>query len=351
MEQKSEETPATSPKCPRVRNKLQKSVSRQQSNSGRQRNPRTLDSVVTLVPRDLVDDDPASLTQPRPAPSPPSRNRQPASCARKEGHPYHYDRPLESPELLKPENYKAPVIPEFSQLVRRTLPPRPSPDPDFMIPTNPEMKRRTNKTPMSSIGQMEAAPRSRNTLHRTSSVELIAEQYNAVIESRYSPEYSDDSEPVLSPQATGDSASMVEPPDPSPISDDGTLVSFQGEAVYFKPLSCSPEPEPPSVPLSRQTSADDNVGLQISLDLLTHDLSSAIAGRPCRSSKGTAALQVWAMIEAYERLWERMSELSQSDPQAKAMQSMFDMWLQALYAVHSDMSKDAREEYASGDGE
>jgi hypothetical protein len=264
------------------------------------------------------------------------------------------------------------------------------------------MKRRTTavKPP---VAQLEAAQRFPNTLYRTSSVDLIAEQYRAVLEFRDSPtedpcedssEDSDDSEPAPTPQdtetdewpmiprqhswehrqpetpTTGDPTRMVEFPGPSPISDAGTLVSYQNEAVYFKPLSYSPElkpksapkpepepklePEPLNIPLSRQTSADDNVGLQISLELLTHDLLSALSGRPCRSSKGTSALQVWVMIEAYERLWEHVSELSEMDQQAKQLQDMFHMWLKALYRIHGDMSRNAKDEYnagGNGDGE
>lgn len=132
---------------------------------------------------------------------------------------------------------------------------------------------------------------------------------------------------------------MVEPHNWSPTSDDGTLVSFQDETVYFKPVSFSPEPESPLPPeLSRQTTADDNVSLQICLDLLTRDLSSAMAGRPCRSSVGTSALQVLVMIEAYERLRDQMAELSQSNEQARSMEMMFDMWLRALYTVHDSMT-------------
>ncbi|KAK3292724.1 uncharacterized protein B0H64DRAFT_236182 [Chaetomium fimeti] len=411
MEQRKDEAPATSPKGPRLRNKLQKCVSRQSSNNRQQESPRALNPVVTLVPRALIDDDPTSLTQPRTAPSPPSRNIQPTYCTRREYDPYQRDRPLESPDLLKPETYRTPASPEFPQPIRRNPPPPPSPSSDF-VPASPNMRYRTKPTSTSSVSQPKAPPGTPNTLYRTSSVELIAEQYNAVLESRYSPEHSDGSEPPLTPQASEadepvifrrrrswdyhqsetssrDSPHMAELPERSPISDDGTLVSFQGDAVYFKPLSCSPKqapllfspqsepPPPPSVPLSlsrQQTSSaddndndnnndnddddddddDDSLGLQISLDLLTHDLSSAIAGRrsrrPCRPSRATSALQVWVMIEAYERMRDQMAELSQSEERARAMRDMFDLWLRALYAVHGDMSRGAREEEGSSGG-
>ena len=222
------------------------------------------------------------------------------------------------------------------------------------------MKRRA-KTPIFSIGQLEDIPRPGNGLSRTSSVDLIAEQYRAILESRRSSVYSDNhSEPSLSPRTpVHDEPSPVQhrrglgyfpeeipigaptrgPPNPSPTSDDGTLVSFQDDTVYFKPFSFSPEPESPPPHMRRDSSPDDNVGLQICLDLLTRDLSSAIAGRPCRSSVGTSALQVLVMIEAYERLRDQMAELSHSNEEARSMEMMFDMWLRALYAIHDSMTR------------
>ncbi|KAL2136077.1 hypothetical protein VTI74DRAFT_5483 [Chaetomium olivicolor] len=207
-----------------------------------------------------------------------------------------------------------------------------------------------------------------SALCRTSSVDLIAEQYRAVLESRRSSTYFDthleppipsydvenesrllemvnrqrnsgsyhyDGTPMHPPVNTTDSAK------PSPTSDDGTLVSFQDDTVYFKPLSLSPEPESSSArPFSAQSFADDNVSLQICLDLLTRDLSSAIGGR--RQSMGTSALQVWVMIEAYEKLRDQMAELSQSNEQARAMEMMFDMWLRALYSVHESLTGEGK---------
>ncbi|KAK4149592.1 hypothetical protein C8A00DRAFT_18740 [Chaetomidium leptoderma] len=242
---------------------------------------------------------------------------------------------------------------------------------DSTAPTRPKMRRRA-KTPVLSIGQLEDIPRQGRGLSRTSSVDLIAEQYKAILEVQRSSPYSDDNhsdEPPLSHQeididelvmlrrrrssnslpgqtSSGDSTRMVGLANLSPTSDDGTLVSFQEEAVYFKPVSFSPEPESPILPLSQpQTTThdyndddDDNVGLQICLDLLTRELSSAIAGRPCRSSVDTSALQVLAMIEAYERLRDQMAELSSGNEQARSLEMMFDMWLRALHSIHHSMT-------------
>jgi len=286
---------------------------------------------------------------------------------------------LETLELLKPQTY---VVPEFSRLIPNPPPHTPSSGSDSTNPSTPKMRRRA-KTPVFSVGQLEGLPRPPNTLGRTSSVDLIAEQYKAVLESQRCSMYSDDSDPALSPQysdsdtdepvtlrrrrssgylqneaplgeysTTTTTTRMVELPNPSPTSDDGTLVSFQDEGtVYFKPVSfSSPEPEPePESPLRSQTSsAEDNVSLQICLDLLTRELSSAIAGRPCPSTRDTSALQVWAMIEAYERLRDQMAVLSPSNEQARSMEMMFDMWLRALYSIHDTMAAGAREKKEVG---
>jgi len=230
--------------------------------------------------------------------------------------------------------------------------------------------RRRAKTPILSIGQLEDL-RPRNAHSRTSSVDLIAEQYRAVLESRRSSVYSNESEPELSTGPSdydtpvtlrrqrrsvnlreetlvGDSPRSTYGVNPSPMSDDGTLVSFQDEAVYFKPISFSPdEPQSPVQPLSRRNTADDNLSLQICLDLLTRELTSAVAGRPSRSSTSTSALQIWVMIEAYEKLRDQMAELSRDNEQARAMEMMFDMWLRALYSVHESMV--ARERSGNAD--
>ncbi|SPQ27025.1 d4be1734-70ec-4bbb-8220-0be42932db58 [Thermothielavioides terrestris] len=246
--------------------------------------------------------------------------------------------------------------------------------------------RRRPKTPILSITPPEDGPRAGNVLGRTSSVDLIAEQYRALLESRPSSVYSDAySEPALSPQGsdrdhdepltlkprssssvylpgetrtgTTSQRATVELPDPSPTSDDGTLVSFQDETVYFKPISFSPRPESPLLPpsLARHScaaaasaaSADGNVSLQICLDLLTRELSSAMAGRPSCASATTSALQVWAMIEAYERLRDQVVEDSRggnAQQQATSMEMMFDVWLRALYSIHDSLAGAARRE-------
>lgn len=151
-------------------------------------------------------------------------------------------------------------------------------------------------------------------------------------------------------------------PNGSPTtSDDGTLVGFEEETVYFKPVSFSPEPEPPEFfehqqqrfpsPLPHQTPG--NLSLQICLDLLTRDLSSGLKGAGLGVSSGngvnnsnTSALQVWVMIEAYERLKDqlfveassgRLGNLDLSMEEVGGLGVMMDLWLRALYSIHDGL--------------
>ncbi|KAK3902562.1 hypothetical protein C8A05DRAFT_33740 [Staphylotrichum tortipilum] len=372
MEHKNDGPLAGSPatKGPRLRRKLQKCVSRQQSSISRRfgssasRHGTPSENKGTPPPAPAPPP-PAPQLRPFPAPVETQRDTPPARSVRF----YERDPPFGPLEHLENRAY---VVPEFSHLVARTPPRRPSFGSDSPPHSAPIMRRRA-KTPIFSIGQLEGFSPPNSAGGRTSSVDLIAEQYQAVLESRGSSVYSDNySEPALSPPPSDDdepptlsrrrrsvsclqcephlrsTARMAEAPDPSPVSEDGTLVSFQDETVYFKPVSFSPGPESPTPTWGRgdsgpgaaeETPLDDNVSLQICLDLLTRELSAALAGRPCRpAGMGTSALQVWAMIEAYERLRDQMAELSASNAQARALEGMFDLWLRALASIHESMT-------------
>lgn len=279
----------------------------------------------------------------------------------------------------------APIVPELSHLATAKPPQPPSTlDPDAPAPSTPRMRRRA-KTPIFSIGQLEEIPRPSNALARTTSVDLIAEQYRALLDYR-APNYAescsgssraslegdegahgddddDDDEKededeeqelvMMRRQRGTDSVpdetilfapkNLVDIAQCSPTSDDGTLVSFEEETVYFKPVSFSPEPrspvpQPPASP-SYYPTPDDNLSLQICLDLLTRELSSALlAGQPGRSCTGTSALQVWVMIEAYERLRDQILERSHGSEESRSLAAMFDMWLRALYSLHDSLN-------------
>lgn len=126
-------------------------------------------------------------------------------------------------------------------------------------------------------------------------------------------------------------------PHGSPTSD-GTLVAFEEETIYFKPLSFSPEPSSPpnnyETPSTSSLPTPNNVGLKICVDLLAQDLASAVEGNDRQPPPGASALQVWTMIEAYEKLRERIREPGLRYDELMSLEQSFDTWLKALYAAH-----------------
>ncbi|KAK3941605.1 hypothetical protein QBC46DRAFT_97529 [Diplogelasinospora grovesii] len=282
------------------------------------------------------------------------------------------------------------LIPELSHLAlsdARSCPTstQVSPTSDtFSAPATTTMSRRRRaKTPIFSIGQLEDIPRPGNALmnlgeerddkDQHKSVELIAEQYRALIESRHNSIcFTDSHSAPASPRRPGSlevrrqhssedlrerarrSIVMLPNADGSPTrtrSDDGTLVAFEEETVYFKPVSFSPEPGSPTSRHENERRRfpspppqPDNLSLQICLDLLTKDLASAMtnSGR-ANSDTTSAALEVWVMIEAYERLRDKMLSESESRlpfyyEQRRPVEMMFDMWLRALYTIHDALT-------------
>jgi hypothetical protein len=289
---------------------------------------------------------------------------------------------VDAPEGQSKESLKRPVntIPEFSHLaindVRRSRPSldRHIPDSPTSSTSTMSTMRRRAKTPVFTIGQLEgdssaakppAFPMS--NANKVSSVELIAEQYRALLEYRdddsiYSIEDATHSEPEperrdlsdgerATDQTTSRNAMATPPPDSgpttqSPTSDDGTLVGFEEETVYFKPVSFSPEPLSPyqsydSALSSPQPTVQGNLSLQICVDLLTRELTSAVSERRQRSSHDLPALQIWVMIEAYERLRDQILDMRMPTDTAKAAGEMLDVWLHALYDIHDSLTGDA----------
>lgn len=300
-------------------------------------------------------------------------------------------QPKESPEpLLQPP---VQIIPELSHLaISNAKQQNPdssssvSPDPTspMTVMDNQTQRRRRAKTPIFSIGQLENIPRPGNALasnEKRLSAEVMAEQYRALIASRNSILKETHSEPPQSRQGHRDdydnpfddemphhdmnhpssaNTDLLPPEVPLPngsptTSDDGTLVGFEEETVYFKPVSFSPEPETPDLeqqqrhfqsPLPGQIPG--NLSLQICLDLLTRDLSSGLkgAGLSVNSGNNTSALQVWVMIEAYERLRDqlfaeassgRLGNLGVGLDEVGGVGLMIDMWLRALYSIHDGL--------------
>ncbi|KAH9907382.1 hypothetical protein F4778DRAFT_721736 [Xylariomycetidae sp. FL2044] len=263
------------------------------------------------------------------------------------------------------------VVPEFAHLSMHDAGPgnlseeasRPSlSNPSSTPSSTVSSSRRYAKTPVHRIGQLE------NREEKVSSVELIAESYRALLESRCSLLEEREQEPTPEPSPLPYNESyevdgmrhdhhletVVEVPEPlnmtgSPRSDDGTLVAFEEDTIYFKPVSLTPneplspvrerakpEPEdgmPPLLP-----SPEENPGLQICFDLLMRELSSAVSGSSTRPAAETSELQVWVMIEAYEKLRDEVLGSRLEGGQRSAVEGMFDMWLNALYVVHDRMT-------------
>ncbi|KAM7224118.1 hypothetical protein V8F06_000591 [Rhypophila decipiens] len=303
-------------------------------------------------------------------------------------------QPKDCPDvLLQPVQ----IVPELSHLaISNAKPPTPNPDSsssDTTSPSPPVMtemsqRRRRAKTPIFSIGQLESIPRPANAFasnEKRLSAEVMAEQYRALIASRNSMLKDTHSEPSQSRQGHRDDYDdrddlfdddtarnpHLSPPEllpllpnrsPTNTSDDGTLVGFEEETVYFKPVSFSPEPmvSPDfesqqgfqSPPLPEQQ-IPGNLSLQICLDLLTRDLSSGLKGAGLsvgnrggenNDMSNTSALQVWVMIEAYERLRDQLFAEAGSGrlrevglEELGSMGLMMDMWLRALYSIHDGL--------------
>ncbi|OLN85116.1 hypothetical protein CCHL11_06248 [Colletotrichum chlorophyti] len=282
------------------------------------------------------------------------------------------------------------IIPEFSHLAVNNLTPRPSLDsslssPTSSISTRSSMRRRA-KTPIYAIGQLEnpACGRDSTTAERISSVDLIADQYRALLETQETSSNCTDSrsDPLPSRQSSRRQSSLnpsrysagetpdglrpdVYQPTPqrnvsaySPTSDDGTLVAFDEEAIYFKPMSFSPEPPEPSESASTPPppprnearlqrrpashSPSHNLSLQICTDLLVRELSTAMSSSPQGMGEDVSTLQIWVMIEAYERLRDQVLEMGLQDDEARNMEAMFETWLRALYSIHEKMTNDAQ---------
>lgn len=358
--------------APRLRRKLQKSVLKHKGGVARRLGFGASNGLPDDNKCDTAGRRPLAQAQPClpsvPLPGPDLHDSKWTELFRGNGCLHYHHSAAESKESTTNPVH---IIPELSHLTIRDAPhpqepPRTSPNSQNTTVT---MRRRA-KTPIFSIGQLDTIPRPVNALGKTSSVELIAEQYRAILESRdsiYSDSHSEpppsrngeDAAPPLRRQQSSDELAIATPihalnhslrhQQPahalgsSPTSDDGTLVSFEEETVYFKPVSFSPEPLSPPAhykldeyqrPFSSPSPpAAENLSLQICLDLLTRDLSSALANRPGRNSSETSALQVWVMIEAYERLRDQLV-----DHGAEELGGMLDMWLRALYSVHDSLT-------------
>ncbi|KAM0242253.1 hypothetical protein ACHAP5_007269 [Fusarium lateritium] len=279
-------------------------------------------------------------------------------------------------------------IPEFHHLTLQEHRARPSLDSSSLPSTasttsTSSIMRRQAKTPVFRIGQLEQhalARKAKDTPEKTSSVELMADQYNAVFESRDGPPaletqlpsnqstYSFDDTPLqISPHGAKRQSArtsktyssmtavprQLRPKLRTAATHDTNVAAVEGDTIYFKPYSLSPPPSPDQTPGTPRHSWTDefrppsasghsfqeNISLQIALDLLTSELSSVVSGRPQRNGQDTAALQIWVMIEAYERLRDQLTRQEPSNAEAQKVATMFDCWLASLYSIHSSLTE------------
>ncbi|OTA98638.1 hypothetical protein M426DRAFT_325796 [Hypoxylon sp. CI-4A] len=269
----------------------------------------------------------------------------------------------------KPQRHSMQVIPEFAHLSMNDDKPGRQLDKRASCATPSTVStRRYAKTPVHQIGQLENHARRDPRLdaaRRVSSVELIAESYRDLLESscaildekihepsspiRQEIPYHSDITHYSSREDSIHSIPEAVSTTGSPHSDDGTLVAFEEDPIGFKPASiASFSPEPPSprrhdqrrepIPPPPRLASPGSPSLQICLDLLGRELSSAANGSSLRPSGETSALQVWVMIEAYERLRDKVFDMHLSHEQEQSLDVMLDTWIKALYSVHDKMT-------------
>lgn len=230
--------------------------------------------------------------------------------------------------------------------------------------------RRRAKTPVYQIGQLERAakhsPQQSDTgLNRMSSVSTIARQYRELVHYPDVPDDDADADAELdATSGLGHEISDRSPPTehrhstsagsgydprrcsrlaPSFLSDDGTLVALEEELVEDEPRDKSTAWSP--LPPHKGDDGDmASPRFRVGLDLLTRELSSAMATHSEREGRDAAGLQVLVMIEAYERLRRHVAATGQGGDKAN---EAIDSWLEALHAIHRGLA----DETATGGSE
>lgn len=253
--------------------------------------------------------------------------------------------------------------------------------------------RRYAKTPVLRVGQLEASDAA------SPGAESIAEQYRALLKSRShddlryggagdGPDGSDADTRQTSIDAirgaTRRRSPLLPAPSPSPMAgvgpesqpevesgpeprgsptSDGTLVAFEEDTIFFKPVSFWPEPLSP-IREGGGGGEDDNhahwdgrhvglgrwpeqplpqpgsLSLQIATNLLSRELSCAVSNEALRAPTDVRQLQTWVMIEAYEALRDQVLQMELPADEAAALRETFSMWLKALYRVHDGFARE-----------
>ncbi|KAJ6783518.1 hypothetical protein PWT90_02049 [Aphanocladium album] len=235
-------------------------------------------------------------------------------------------------------------------------------------PVFPSTVRRRAKTPVHRIGQLEAAQRRRDTarqngnvegINRMSSVSTIAREYRelAVYDDmdipavpKIDPSYLLEQGIIELPtnedkvqESNLLSASYHNHRTSASMSDDGTLLGSEPDTSFGTCPSLTHSSSPPAE-LSddeEEPPALASLRFQIGLELLTKELSTAFADRSSRrpSDAGSSAgLQVWVMIEAYERLREQLD--AKPTEENKQARDAIDSWIRALYAIHNNIANE-----------
>lgn len=248
--------------------------------------------------------------------------------------------------------------------------------------------RRYAKTPVRRVGQLEAAGAA------PPGADSIAEQYRALLRSRShdslrcggAGEGLDGSGadmrqtsieairgatrrrspllPAPSPSPTPGAGPDLQPqPEPEPEPEprgsptsDGTLVAFEEDTIFFKPVSFWPEPLYPiregggaGEDSNRGSYGGRHVGplpqpgvlsLQIATNLLARELSCAVSNEALRAPTDVRQLQTWVMIEAYEALRDQVLQMGLPADECEALGATFDLWLRALYRVHDGFARE-----------
>ncbi|KAK8141460.1 hypothetical protein G3M48_010485 [Beauveria asiatica] len=241
----------------------------------------------------------------------------------------------------------------------------------------PPTVRRRAKTPVHHIGQLEAAQRDRIKLphrngnmdgvDRMSSVSTIAREYRQLA---VYPEANVPDVPKIEPLYLMN-PDIVELPDAqdkdcqdgrllsashhnhrrssSSVSEDGTLLGSEpdttslGSCPSLTPSSSSP-PASETSDEGSEPPALASLRFQIGIELLTKELSTAFAANHQSSSasrrqKDVGGLQIWVMIEAYERLREQL-DARPAEEENKQARDAIDAWIRALYAIHGNIASD-----------
>lgn len=267
-----------------------------------------------------------------------------------------------------------------------------------IMPVSPVLVRRRAKTPVHRIGQLElAAQRRRNEqaaqtkaapsgnmdgINRMSSVSTIAREYRELavyaelddvpavpkIDPSYLLQQGLVELPATEMKHVDNNQyddNLLGSPNPnqrhhrhrasaSSLSDDGTVLGSEaGSSVGTCPsLTHSNSPGGESSEAEGEEDEEDDappalasLRFQIGLELLTKELSTAFAGQSSRkekevnSSSSSAGLQIWVMIEAYERLREQLD--AKPTEENKQARDAIDSWIKALNTIHANMASEA----------